>query len=261
MNQPPFIPEHLYQITNQFDIKVWIMYNKISYNKLVRKVKSANKRLNKILKAQQDYQRAKDYVKEKKYVFVSIDIEAYELDHSILLEIGWTLYDSRYDRLQDQHYMMDPYKHLTNGRYVENQKLQFQFGDSIWCSLNQAFQELYKDLAWATKRDGGFILVGHGLMSDLQYLQKQNFKWPCIKGKDIAGNVVLEEDGVLDVNDSSLVAIINTDEMFGCYINDLHNPPSLGRCLYHFGIDHSFLHNAGNDAHYTMELMLALTDA
>ncbi|CAO3633323.1 unnamed protein product [Cunninghamella blakesleeana] len=257
--EPLVIPEHLLEASHQYNIKVCNMHDKAAYTKATKEVKKVNKRINKTIEAKENYQRAKDYVKGRKYVFVSLDIEAYELDHSILLEIGWSLFDSQTNQFQDQHYMMEPYSHLRNGRYVEDQKLQFQFGTSVWCTLDQALDELYKDLAWATYRDGGFILVGHGLKSDILYLKKQHFTWPKIKEMDLDGNIILDPNRTSNVHDSSMVTIINTDDLFGCHINDLHNPPSLGKCLHHFHIDHSFLHNAGNDAHYTLDLMLALT--
>lgn len=183
-------------------------------------------------KAQVDL--ALSLLERKSHVFVSIDIEAYELDHSILLEIGWTLYDSKRRVLQDQHYMNSRYRHLANGKYVNDERLSFNFGTSVWCTLDQALAELHADLEWATKRDGGYVLVGHNLDSDIAYLRGVKFMWPC---KD--GNTSL------DVQESAAITVLNTESMYGVYRNDLHNPPSLSGTLTELGIEHWHMHNAG----------------
>ncbi|KAI9249189.1 hypothetical protein BDA99DRAFT_445723 [Phascolomyces articulosus] len=219
-----------------------------AFSRLLTKVKKANKSADKLQRAKDDLRQAGELVRSKRYVFCAIDIEAYEQDHSILLEIGWSLYDSKTDQYMDQHYLVNTYRHLTNGRYVSDEKLRFAFGTSVWCSLDQALKELRKDLDWCVQCDGGFVLVGHGLDSDLRYLQKAKFGWPCANGFG----------DTLDVNQSALVTICNTDEMYGASISNLHNPPSLGSTLGLLGIDCWNLHNAGNDAHYTMLLFMEL---
>lgn len=248
-NVPPFPDDELvikkYQVIEPF---------KATTNNILSKYKSKAKKLNKqrerIEKAHQEVQLAKRLViSEKNYMFIAIDIEAYERDHSIILELGWSIFDSRKNRFMDQHYLIDSYAHLNNGTFVEDQKLKFSFGTSVWCSLAQALKELRKDLDWAVERDGGFVLVGHGLSSDLKYLSKQKFMWPAVNGGE-----------VLDVNQSACIAIVNTDTIYGSSINDLHNPPSLGRTLDLLGIETWNLHNSGNDAHYTMLLFLTLVN-
>ncbi|SAL98922.1 hypothetical protein [Absidia glauca] len=261
MNELLDIPHHLvlpgtdYIVNKAVDIQ-----NRGHYQKLVKQASQANKRHRKLLDAQDEYRFAHTLLEAREHVFLSLDIEAYETDHSILLELGWTMYDARNDQYLDQHYMMEPYRHLRNGKYVDDQRMNFGFGTSVWATLDQALDELAKDLAWATERDGGFVLVGHGLNSDLLYLKQCNFEWPVVINRKRNGRFVLAETGVLDVHDSALVTIVNTDTLYGASINDLHNPPSLGRCLTLMDIEHWNLHNAGNDAHYTMELMMALLE-
>jgi hypothetical protein len=235
--------------------------------KILQKAKKKNKAEQKLVMAAEEVQLGKRLIADKRYVLFSIDIEAYELDHLILLEVGWSLYDSRTEKLMDQHYLVDNYRHLTNGKFVEDCKMKFMFGTSVWCSLQQILIELRKDLDWAVKRDGGFVLVGHGLDSDITYLRKQGFMWPAPFGGE-----------TLDINSSAMIAQLNTDTIYGSTIGDLHNPPSLGRTLTLLGVDTWHLHNAGkcivvmsnlfgaflmnhiigNDAHYTMLLLMLL---
>ncbi|KAI8393669.1 uncharacterized protein BYT42DRAFT_488932 [Radiomyces spectabilis] len=230
------------------DIQPSPVGDKNMYSRLLQKVKKRNKTAETLRKAVEEWQTAKNLVQAKQHVFISIDIEAYEIDHSILLEIGWSMYDSKNDKYLDQHYLNNAYRHLNNGKYVDDMKLRFMFGTSVWCNFKQALAELRKDLDWAVARDGGFVLVGHGLDSDLKYLRKQNFMWPGRPG----------QPDTMDVSQSAVVTILNTDTIFGATIRDMHNPPSLGRTLTLLNIDTWCLHNAGNDAHYTLVLLMAL---
>ncbi|KAI9023482.1 hypothetical protein CLU79DRAFT_748659 [Phycomyces nitens] len=219
------------------------------YQNLVQKLKKLNKGLDRLRDAKKELELAHRLIGSRQHIFVSLDIEAYEEDHSILLEIGWSIYDGKTDMYLDQHYLVSTYRHLTNGKYVDDQKMRFQFGTSVWCTLKQALEELRKDLDWAVERDGGFVLVGHGLESDIKYLAMQKFKWPG------------HREDVDNVRQSAAVAILNTDTMYGASIDNVNNPPSLGATLGKLGIDTWCLHNAGNDAHYTLVLFMSLIDS
>lgn len=233
-----------YEIVEEFEADSSVIFSKYR-----SKASKKNKSIAKLIDAKNQNALAKQLVFGKKNIFVSVDIEAYELDHSILLEIGWSIYDAKTDKFLDQHYAMDTYRHLANGRYVDDQRNKFRFGTTVWCSMKQALKELRKDLDWAVERDGGFILVGHGLDSDITYLKNQKFLWPTSSGQD-----------TLEVKESANVTILNTDVIYAASINDLHNPPSLGKILDIFNIEYWSLHNAGNDAHYTLLLLMKLVD-
>lgn len=255
---------HKYEIIERFEAT-----NSKQLSKFQQKAKKKKKVQTKLREAKNLRDFAHGLVHGKKYVFVSIDIEAFEMDHSILLEIGWSMYDASTDKFLDQHYAMDTYRHLTNGRFVDDQRMRFSFGTTVWCSLKQALKELRKDLDWAVERDGGFVLVGHGLDSDIKYLKDQKFKWPTAYGSE-----------TLNVEESAHVTILNTDIIYGASIDDLHNPPSLGKTMDILGIENWNLHNAGkrkkknvcrikilneplllgNDAHYTLLLLRRLVE-
>lgn len=231
--QPPSLSNlypSTYQIIERFEATTPNIFSKYQ-----QKAKKNNKAQAKLVEAKRMGELAHTLVHGQKYNFISIDIEAYELDHSILLEIGWSMYDAKADKFMDQHYAINTYKHLTNGKFVDDQRMRFAFGTTVWCNLKQALKELRKDLDYAVERDGGFVLVGHGLDSDLKYLKQQKFKWPTTThGYDTLG-----------IEDSAKIAILNTDTIYAASINDLHNPPSLGKTLDIFNIEAWNLHNAG----------------
>ncbi|KAI7871585.1 hypothetical protein BDF14DRAFT_1697134, partial [Spinellus fusiger] len=213
--------------------------------------KKHNKKALRLRNACEDLLLAKDIVLKKQHIFCSIDIEAWEHDHSCLMEIGWSMMDTRNNLFLDQHYLMSEYRHLKNGSYVPDHKLQFQFGTSVWCTLPQALSELKKNLDWAVASAGGVYIVGHGFDSDLKYLSKQDFLWP---GKDP------QAIDTKDIANSGVLKILNTDLLYGASIQNIETTPSLVKCLNAFNINAWCLHNAGNDAHYTLELLLALAD-
>ncbi|KAL0082945.1 hypothetical protein J3Q64DRAFT_1642157 [Phycomyces blakesleeanus] len=244
----PVMPS--FQRQNYIELSPCNIDNPQAYKKMEKEVAKMNKGRDRLRVAKEELKLAHALIEAKQYVFVSLDIEAYEEDHSILLEIGWSIYDSKTDLYMDQHYINSSYRHLVNGKYVDNQKLRFQFGTSVWCTLKQALEELRKDLDWAVERDGGFVLVGHGLDSDIKYLATQKFKWPGRRGGDVD-----------NVRISAAVAILNTDTMYGASIGNPTNPPSLGTTLSKVGIDAWCLHNAGNDAHYTLLLFMTLINS
>ncbi|KAH8553078.1 hypothetical protein BGW37DRAFT_411909, partial [Umbelopsis sp. PMI_123] len=230
------------------DIKSCQIITPQHFTKAVQKIKKLNKAKERLQEAIAMWQLAADLIKAKRYVFISFDIEVYEMDHNILLELGWSMFDSRFNRYMDQHYINSSYRHLGNSRFVDDQKLKFMFGVSVWASIDQALTEFRKDLDWCIRRDGGYVLVGHGLESDIKFLANQKFKWPVAGGRG----------SDTDFNKSAFTAALDTEMLYGACNNDLHNPPSLGRSMDNLNLDSWCLHNAGNDAHYTMELFLHL---
>ncbi|KAI9228203.1 MAG: hypothetical protein DHS80DRAFT_31013 [Piptocephalis tieghemiana] len=167
----------------------------------------------------------------KAHLFLSIDIEAWEQDQTRILEVGWTLYDSRDGRLADEHRTILEFAHLRNGRYVADRKDQFLFGDSIQVPLRQACTELQTDL----NTDIPLVLVGHDVKADIRYLKKMGVRVP--------GNVVTFDTAALYMSQEGVREHVG-----------------LGKMLDQLGIDAYCLHNAGNDAHYTMAAFLNLTD-
>lgn len=96
--------------------------DKNSFQRVFKKTKKANATATKLREAHEAWRYAAELARSPgEYVLCSIDIEAWEQDHSILLEIGWTLCDTRTDRYMDQHYLISSYRHLSNGRYVDDQ--------------------------------------------------------------------------------------------------------------------------------------------
>ncbi|KAG0004582.1 hypothetical protein BGZ65_000106 [Modicella reniformis] len=132
--------------------------------------------------------------------FISVDIESYERDHSRILEIGWSIWDSREHKIADKHYAISDYQHLKNGKYVPDRRDRFSFGQTV----------------------------------DEGYLRQMGIVFP---------ETMIKFD-TLNLNVGRTGNATKT---------------GLGKLLDELEIENYSLHNAGNDAHYTMELFLCLT--
>ncbi|ORX91858.1 hypothetical protein K493DRAFT_226998 [Basidiobolus meristosporus CBS 931.73] len=161
-------------------------------------------------------------------MFFAIDVESYEMDHSYVTEVGWSMFNSAENVFQDKHYIIQENVTLRNGRYVADNKDRFIFGKSICTTLRNTVRSLMAD--W----ESGYptILIGHDVENDVNYL------------KTIGAHI-------------KPVDVFDTTDLYMA-ITSSQNKRKLSKILTEFGIDFHFLHNAGNDAHYTMEAFLAM---
>ncbi|KAK9680933.1 hypothetical protein K7432_015797 [Basidiobolus ranarum] len=203
-----------------------------TYYRLLKELSRCNKD---IKRAEQErrtllsLRKAQQAIEQKKFMFFAIDVESYEVDHSFITEVGWTMYNSVKNTFSDKHYIIRENLHLRNGRYVADNKEQFTFGESVYTSLLNTATKLEAD--W----DSGYptILVGHDVKNDLEYLREMGAK-------------ISEPSEVFDTSNLYMALTKNNQRR------------KLSKILDEFGIEHEYLHNAGNDAHYTMEAFLAM---
>jgi hypothetical protein len=96
------------------------------------------------------------------------------------------------------------------------------------------FYDMMKDLSLGEKRN--LILLGHDTIGDVKYLQNLGFD-------------PMKIDNLLEALDTAV--------MYRVWRRELQ-ATGLGRILYDFDIAGHGLHNAGNDAAYTVQAMLAI---
>ena len=164
---------------------------------------------------------------------LAFDLEVYEHDHSIILEIGYamTRLDNPEDDLQTFHYIIKENLGYSNGDCVPDNRAHFMFGTSRRMSLRKAAAKIQKHI------DDADFLVAHSAAHDEEFLAN------C--GVSVAAK-----------------RIFDTQVLAMALLPD--GPPlySLKRLLTDLEIpfDEDILHNGGNDAYYTMEVFLALTE-
>lgn len=199
-----------------------------------------------------------------------VDVESYERAHDKITEVGIATLDTRdlvgiapgtdgekwRPLIRTRHFRIKDYAHLVNSAFVQGCPDRFYFGESEMVTLAEAptyvascfqppfgahrangvehFYDLMKNLNLGEKRN--LILLGHDTLGDVRYLQNLGFdpmKLP------------------------NLLEALDTAVMYRVWRREMQST-GLGRILYSFDIAGHGLHNAGNDAAYTMQAMLAI---
>ncbi|EGW30221.1 uncharacterized protein SPAPADRAFT_63840 [Spathaspora passalidarum NRRL Y-27907] len=167
---------------------------------------------------------------------VSIDCEAYEHAPKKITEIGVSILDpTKYSlspQIQTIHIVIKEHLSLRNGKYVADNKNKFMGGISHVLSIKEA-NKMMQLLSQKYLVDKKGILVGHHVGSDIGFLKSLKISLP--------------ED--IDQIDTLKLHKISRNK-----------GGSLHMILKALGIPYAHLHNAGNDAYYTLLVALAYCD-
>ncbi|KAF2091777.1 hypothetical protein K490DRAFT_33126 [Saccharata proteae CBS 121410] len=215
---------------------------------------------------------AAPYIFDSSVVFVCVDIEAYERAHNKITEIGFAILDVNdlkgiapgdrgqnwFSKIRARHFRISEHSHLHNSEFVAGCADRFEFGKSEFISLmdvratvascfKKPFCGPKEDLVMADAESGGVTLnasqkrnvvfVGHDANQDINYLQTLGYN---------------------PLNLSNLLEILDTALIHRSWKHDT-NSRSLGQCLYDLDLVGWNLHNAGNDAVYTMQVLIAIS--
>lgn len=151
----------------------------------------------------------------------------YESNHSLILEIGYTLYDKSSQSMSCSHFIIKENLCVRNGKYCPDRREHFNFGKSELIGLDAAIDRLRHLLAVQD-----LCLVGHNIAADINYLKSH-------------------------INLRSNLHIFDTQTTFKHLELSLTNS-NLENILKSYSIDYSNLHNAGNDAYYTLAAFLKM---
>lgn len=237
----PFSPNNLLYYTDE-DCEEW-------YDRAKRKAMSTMKVTCTCVpgtSAWKLWEKAINIVNLQKTILFSIDLEAYECNNDVITEIGISVYDPRENlersvipMIRTYHIIIDESFHLRNGRYVPDAKDDFLLGKSRHLHLRNAVifvQSLInyyliphspEEHSWTR------AVVGHGISGDLEWLQSICLKIP------------------------ENINIIDTYKLFEKMYS---RGSTLTRLLKLCAIPHSNLHNGGNDAYFTLVLLLTMCD-
>lgn len=152
---------------------------------------------------------------------LSFDIEAYEKDNSLILEIGFSKF-KKGQHIETEHFIIEEYKNLFNGKFVEDNKNNFSFGKSKILPLKEAIDILIKEI-----ENTDNIIVGIGIRNDFKFI-----------GNNELAQKVNHQKRLIDCGNFSR-------------LYQPENTMGVKSFLNHFNIDYKYLHNAGNDAYYT----------
>lgn len=169
---------------------------------------------------------------------VSIDVEAYERNQAKVTEIGIAVYDPECQwlmlnpKIKTIHILAEENIRLRNGQFVADRKFNFNGGVS-YAMLQEALKEFVQELFsyYFRKRKG--ILVGHDVKGDLKWLSK------------------------LGIHLSPNTPTVDTLKIYSL---TTRRNGSLRKILRRMDIPHANLHNAANDAYYTLLAAMSICD-
>ncbi|KAG6000938.1 hypothetical protein E4U21_004862 [Claviceps maximensis] len=187
----------------------------------------------------------------KPFVFVSIDIEVLEEEPQTITEIGIAVLDTRnindmdggpggilwWKHIKAHHLLVRQYASHVNHKYVQGCPGMFQFGQSTFPDEWELIDTLDSILGSYTRDpETDVLLVGHDIQSDVRFLAG-------------AGYDVVQALGS--------VHVIDTQILHQAW-NAGKQARKLQRVLSDLCIPYAYLHNAGNDAMYTLRAMITM---
>ncbi|KAM3415550.1 putative nucleolar protein C2C4.08 [Cercospora zeina] len=222
------------------------------------------------------------YAFEREPVFIAIDCEAFERPPHMITEVGLATLDTRdlkgtapgengknwHQYIRGRHIRILEWKDYKNSDFVQGCPGAYEFGNSEFVSKNSvagvlaaSFQEPFSGpikpndypplpSSRPTSAFRPINSVGSTSTGELRNI--------IVVGHDLAGDVkYCEQLGFHIFDGRNIIDTLDTVDLFKQYMRE-PNPRSLGSILAHFDLAGWFLHNAGNDAMYTMQGLLAM---
>ena len=162
---------------------------------------------------------------------MTFDVETYEHDKSQTLEVGYVITNlDKPEEIDAFHYIIEENLHYSNKDYVPDNRERFKFGTSQRMSLKEAAETFKQHIA-----DADF-LVTHAGHNDEVYLSS------C--------GISLEGKQMFDTQTLAMGLLTGGPIIYSLkrLLNDLH-----------IDFDEDILHNAANDAVYTLKVFIALS--
>lgn len=204
-----------------------------------------------------------EMISKRDTICFSFDIEAFEKDNKIITEIGISIYDPRENVhsmnpiLRNYHLIVAESLSLINRNWVLDMKECYLLGESLVLPLKQCVEFIQNlinfYMVYDPKTSGSWkrSFVGHNIEGDFKWLKSIGVVLP--ETRSASGSAHVNETDKFPTT-----IVIDTMKIYSaCYGKE---GCSLGKILRLFKLPHAFLHNAGNDAYYTLRLLLHLCD-
>jgi hypothetical protein len=207
---------------------------------------------------------------DRSVIFVCVDVESYERAHHKITEVGIATLDTRdlvgiapgengkawREMIRARHFRINEHRHLVNSDFVTGHPDGFIFGESTFIPLNEAANHVAACFRapFGAQVNTGEEATGH-IPSDLESSEKRNI---IFLGHDTLGDVrYLQQLGYDPIKEENILEAMDTATMYCVWHRD-QQPTRLGKILSDFDIIGWKLHNAGNDAVYTVQAMLGI---
>lgn len=228
---------------------------------------------------------AAPYPFENNVVFVCVDVESYEKDHKKVTEIGISTLDTLdlmntppgegglnwMKKIRARHFRIAEYAHLNNTEFITGcaDRFEEKFGKSEWISIKEAPQVIASCFRHPFSAPGQYppypadarVVGRYG--SGSQYLPPVNDNAPkrniILVGHEISADIQYLRSIGYDVSNlSNVLEALDTVDLYRA-LKHGQNPSSLGSVLLDLGLMGWNLHNAGNDAGYTLEALIGIS--
>jgi hypothetical protein len=215
-----------------------------------------------------DPMRATPFAFDQSVVFICVDVESHERAHHKITEVGIATLDTRdlidvapgqdgeewRKKIKARHFRINEHRHLVNHEFVQGHPDGFDFGESTFVALEEApthvaacFHAPFGVHTSNTPEDE----VGSIALRELDLNEKRNL---VFLGHDTLGDVrYLQQLGYDPMKMKNIIEAMDTAKMYQAWRRD-QQPSSLGRIMNDFDVAAWKLHNAGNDAVYTVSL-------
>ncbi|KAG9099686.1 hypothetical protein FRC06_004938 [Ceratobasidium sp. 370] len=205
------------------------------------------------------FERVRTVWGERRGVWIAIDFEGWERDHKMITEFGWALVrweevegevkegEERFREVREEgHWTVKEYAAYRNGTFVLDNRDRYDFGETE-VMPRDTFKNRIGEMITKYAAQGPLYLIFHDRYGDVKYLQQ------------------LQVPGISDI--ASIpgkppgpgIYCPKQKDMFAALEGDSSQQRGLERVcglLKIRGFNHP--HNAGNDAHFTMEALRAM---
>ncbi|KAL5354621.1 hypothetical protein ACLOAV_000710 [Pseudogymnoascus australis] len=207
------------------------------------------------IRTQVDATKPAPFEQESSVVFICVDVEAYEKNHRLITEIGIATLDTAdiaglvpeergtnwFPAIRARHFRIKEYGHLNNTEFLQGCADMFRFGSPTPPNPSPTASSPPSPpptppTATTPPDKRKIVLVGHDLQADVAFLRQLGYD---------PGNL------------SNLLECTDTTHMYRAFRREPNNS-GLGKVLADLDIAGWDLHNAGNDAVYTLQAMVAI---
>ncbi|KAJ7764971.1 hypothetical protein DFH07DRAFT_810985 [Mycena maculata] len=211
----------------------------------VKKIEKNNKRLkgsNVQLTSRRDaFERVRNLWATKNGIWCALDFEAWERDHSVITEFGYSsVHWNDGLAVEDRgHFTVKESRMYRNGQFVSENREHYNFGESVEITkagLKRKIADLISDM----HRHGPVFLVFHDPSQDMKDL------------KTLEAGVDAAVYQLPDKSPKEGIFVVDTAILFAALEGESQNTRGLEQVCNHLQISTKNLHNAGNDAHYTL---------
>ena len=211
--------------------------------------------------------------------FVCVDCESWERNHSAITEIGIATLDMgalppsqqlTYEIIMPlmayRHIRITEHRQLRNGRFVPDAADLFDFGTTEFRPLRglpAVLAEAFTPPPLSThttpegkKRRRVIAFVGHDAGTDIKYLSDCKFDSRIAVRETLQR---LDEEAGYEAGAAREMDVFDTAEMYRAITGEM-NTKGLGKMLVELGLEPWNLHNAGNDAAFTLRAFVRMCD-